>query len=61
MWLVFDQFWPVRTTTVMRRRCATVLRINAELFTSVDSAQQKEDILGNADVFRDRVAGSLPT
>jgi len=55
MWMVFDQLWPVRTTTVMRRRFATVLRINAELFTSVDSAQQEGDILGNADVLRDQV------
>jgi multidrug resistance protein MdtO len=35
MWFVFDQLWPVRTVTVMRRSLASVLRNDASLFNSV--------------------------
>jgi multidrug resistance protein MdtO len=55
MWLVFDQLWPIRTTTVMRRSFAAVLRIGADLFTLLNSTGDRDEILRHADSLRDRL------
>src|SRR5271169_1470601 len=34
MWFVFDQIWPVRTVTAMRRSLASMLHNEAELFAT---------------------------
>jgi len=59
MWLVFDQLWPVRTTTVMRRAYASVLRIGADLFTTLDSTGDRTEILRHTDILRDRLGKNV--
>jgi multidrug resistance protein MdtO len=59
MWLVFDQLWPVRTITVMRRGFASVLRLGADLLNLLDSGKAKEEILQGADVLRDRLGKTV--
>jgi multidrug resistance protein MdtO len=59
MWLVFDQLWPVRTITVMRRGFASLLRLGADLFSSVNSEEPREDVLRHADILRDRVGKTV--
>ncbi len=59
MWLVFDQLWPVRTITVMRRSFASLLRLCAEVLTVSDSADTRQGILRHADILRDRVGKTV--
>jgi multidrug resistance protein MdtO len=59
MWLVFDQLWPVRTITVMRRGFASVLRLGSEILTLLDSGKNKEEILRGADILRDRLGKTV--
>ena len=59
MWVVFDQLWPVRTITVMRRGFASVLRLGADILTLLDSGKEKEEILRGADILRDRLGKTV--
>jgi multidrug resistance protein MdtO len=59
MWIVFDQLWPVRTTTVMRRSLASVLRLGAKLFASIDSSEQHDEVLRQADLLRDQLGKTV--
>ena len=59
MWFVFDRLWPVRTTTEMRRKFATVLRMNADLFMEMNSSEPYASILRYADLLRDRVGKTI--
>ena len=59
MWVVFDQLWPVRTITVMRRGFASLLRLAAELFSSADCGEPQEDVLRHADILRDQVGRTV--
>jgi multidrug resistance protein MdtO len=59
MAFVFDQIWPVRTVTVMRRALASVLRSGASLFQLTETTQQHEELLRNADILRDQVGKSV--
>ncbi|SFS04936.1 multidrug resistance protein MdtO [Granulicella pectinivorans] len=63
MLLVFDQLWPVRTTTVMRRGLAAVLRVGADLFTTLnmgwDDEGKHQELLRHADVLRDRLGATV--
>ena len=59
MWFVFDRIWPVRTTSVMRRSFAAVLRLNAELFLKMNSAEPHASVLRYADLLRSRVGKSI--
>jgi len=59
MWVVFDQLWPIRTTTVMRRAFASVLRIGADLLTSLDSTGDRTEVLRHTDILRDRLGKSV--
>ena len=56
MWFVFDQIWPVRTVTVMRRAFASVLQNEAKLFRldEIDGP-----LLPRADVLRDEVGKTV--
>lgn len=54
MWIVFDQIWPVRTVTVMRRALATLLRDGAKLFRLPDSATQRDGVLKQTEALRDQ-------
>jgi multidrug resistance protein MdtO len=59
MWFVFDQIWPVRTVTAMRRVLATVLRSSAGLFLLIDNAEQHDQLLRETDSLRDRLAKNI--
>ncbi len=56
MWFVFDQIWPVRTLTVMRRAFASVLQNEAKLFR-LD--ERDGPLLPRADVLRDEVGKTV--
>jgi multidrug resistance protein MdtO len=55
MWIVFDQIWPVRTVTVMRRTLAALLQDAAKLFRLPDSARQRDGVLKHTEALRDQV------
>ena len=59
MLYVFDQLWPIRTTTVMRRGLASLLGFGSDLLTTLNrsdaDAETHQEILRQADIFRDRV------
>lgn len=63
MLLVFDQLWPVRTTAVMRRGLATILRLGGELFTTLNASiatpEERADVLRHADSLRDRLGATV--
>jgi multidrug resistance protein MdtO len=56
MWFVFDQIWPVRTVTLMRRAFASVLQNEAKLFR-LD--EREGALLPRADVLRDEVGKTV--
>ena len=59
MWFVFDRIWPVRTTAVMRRGFATVMGLNADLFTRMNSSEPHTVVLRDADLLRDRLGRTV--
>jgi multidrug resistance protein MdtO len=59
MWFVFDQIWPVRTVTAMRRVLASVLRSGASLFLLIDNAEQHDQLLRKTESVRDRVGKNI--
>jgi multidrug resistance protein MdtO len=59
MWFVFDQIWPVRTVTAMRRVLASVLRSAAQLFVLIDSVEQYDQLLRETESLRDRLAKNV--
>jgi multidrug resistance protein MdtO len=61
MWFVFDQMWPVRTVTVMRRQLAIVLNNDASLFRLMDSNEDHDELVQRADILRDQVGKTIAT
>src|SRR5271168_3119209 len=59
MWFVFDQIWPVRTVTAMRRVLASVLRGGASLFLLIDSSREHNLLLRETDSLRDRLGKNI--
>jgi multidrug resistance protein MdtO len=59
MWFVFDQIWPVRTVTAMRRVLASVLKSGASLFLLIDAAEQRDQLLRETESVRDRVGKNI--
>jgi multidrug resistance protein MdtO len=59
MWFVFDQIWPVRTVTAMRRVLASVLRSAARLFVLIDTIEQHDRLLRETESLRDRLARNI--
>jgi multidrug resistance protein MdtO len=59
MWFVFDQIWPVRTVTAMRRVLASILRSAAKLFLLIDNADQRDQLLRQTQSLRDRLAKNI--
>ena len=59
MWFVFDQIWPVRTVSAMRRVLASVLRSAAGLFQLVDSSKPRDQVQRELDSVRDRVGKNI--
>jgi len=59
MAFVFDQLWPVRTVTAMRRALASVLHGEAELFRLVESGGQRAELHRRADALRDYIGKTI--
>jgi multidrug resistance protein MdtO len=59
MWFIFDQMWPVRTVTVMRRDLASVLRGDASLLQLGDASQPRSEKLRQANALRDQVGKTV--
>jgi len=59
MWLVFDQLWPVRTTTEMRRVVASVLRDASRVFGLSDNRLAAAAYARESGILRDRLAQGL--
>jgi multidrug resistance protein MdtO len=59
MWFVFDQIWPVRTVTAMRRVLASVLKSAATLFLLIDNAERHDQLLRETESLRDRLSKSV--
>jgi len=59
MWFVFDQLWPVRTVTVMRRSLASVLRNDAILLQLGEDWQPRREELRRVNALRDQVAKTV--
>jgi multidrug resistance protein MdtO len=61
MWFVFDQIWPVRTTTEMRRVVALVLKDASRVVALIDSQMPRDGHARESEVLRDRLARGLST
>jgi multidrug resistance protein MdtO len=61
MWFVFDQIWPVRSTTEMRRVVAAVLKDAARVVALIDSRLARDDYARQSEILRDRLAKGLST
>jgi multidrug resistance protein MdtO len=59
MWFVFDQLWPVRTVTVMRRSLASILRSDAILLQLGEVGQPRSEELRQANALRDQVGKTV--
>jgi multidrug resistance protein MdtO len=59
IWFVFDQLWPVRTVTVMRRNLASVLRSDAILLQLGKAGQPRTEELRQANALRDQVGKTV--
>jgi len=59
MWLVFDQFWPVRTVTSMRHALTAILHDGARLFRLPDAFPRSEGELKEIDALRDEVGKTV--
>jgi multidrug resistance protein MdtO len=59
MWFIFDQMWPVRTVTVMRRGLASVLRSDAILLQLGEAGQPRSEKLRQANALRDQVGKTV--
>ena len=59
MWFVFDQIWPVRTVTAMRRSLAVILRSETKLFRLPETAKQHAVLSKEIHALRDQVGKTV--
>jgi multidrug resistance protein MdtO len=59
MWFVFDQLWPVRAVTAMRRKLAFVLRSEASLLMTSESTEPVAVRISRIDALRDSVGKAI--
>jgi multidrug resistance protein MdtO len=59
MWFVFDQIWPVRTVTAMRRSLASMLHNEAELFAAELKVPAHQELIQHTDVLRDHIGKTM--
>jgi multidrug resistance protein MdtO len=59
IWLVFDQLWPVRTVTAMRRALAGVLRSEARFLRVFESPVPHQSKVHQIDGLRDQIAKAI--
>jgi len=59
MWFVFDQLWPTRTITAMRRTLAGILGAEAKMFRVFEPAKSRAAMLREVDALRDQVGKAV--
>jgi multidrug resistance protein MdtO len=59
MAFVFDQLWPVRTVTTMRRALASILRGEATLLRLLEGCKPGHDVFQKADALRDYIGKTI--
>jgi multidrug resistance protein MdtO len=59
MWFVFDQIWPVRTVTAMRRSLASILRSEANFFRLIQSGEESGPLRRRVDALRDQIGKTM--
>jgi len=59
IWLVFDQLWPVRTVTAMRRAFVSILRGEARLLRIFESTAPHTVQLQQVDALRDQIGKTV--
>jgi multidrug resistance protein MdtO len=59
MWVVFDQLWPVRTVTAMRRAFASILSNEADLFRAEVAHPAHEELIRQTDALRDHIGKTM--
>ena len=59
MWFVFDQIWPVRTVTAMRKAFASILRSEANFLRLFETARNNRSILHKVDAIRDQIGKTM--
>ena len=59
MWFVFDQMWPIRTVTGMRRAFASILHNEANLFRIELAEETREDLIQKTDALRDHIGKTM--
>jgi multidrug resistance protein MdtO len=59
IWLVFDQLWPVRTVTAMRRAFASILRNEARFLRIFEADEPHGLRLQQVDVLRDQIGKTI--
>ncbi len=59
IWIVFDQLWPVRTVTAMRRAFVGILRAEARLLRIFESTAPHEVRLRQVDGLRDQIGKTV--
>ena len=59
MWFVFDQIWPVRTVTAMRRAFASILQSEAKFLRLFAEPGQSENLLVKVDALRDQIGKTM--
>jgi multidrug resistance protein MdtO len=59
MWFVFDQIWPVRTITAMRRSLAAILNSVAALFHTEAISPPHEELIRQTDALRDYIGKTM--
>jgi multidrug resistance protein MdtO len=59
IWIVFDQIWPVRTVTAMRRALASILRSEARFLRIFESDAEHRVRLQQVDGLRDQIGKAV--
>jgi multidrug resistance protein MdtO len=59
IWFVFDQLWPVRTVTAMRRALVGILRGEARFLRVFESTAPHKSKLQQIDAIRDQIAKAI--
>jgi multidrug resistance protein MdtO len=59
MWFVFDQIWPVRTVTAMRKAFAAILQSEARFLRLFEAARENRKILSKVDALRDQIGKTM--
>jgi multidrug resistance protein MdtO len=59
MWFVFDQIWPVRTVTAMRRALASVIRSEAEFLRLFETETDNRRLVQLVDAHRDQIGKAM--